>query len=281
LFDFSRLLKHFHFHRNNVVAIKQMDQIGSIAKFAYREIFILRRLKHPSVVSLFDVFTPRYGRDELLQLHAALSNPATTVSPPDKLYLSFELMDTDLKSYLKNPGTLLSEEQQQYMMFQFLCGLHYIHSKNVIHRDLKSANLLVNFTDCSVKIADFGLSRVANLSVGNFVDLLSGATTTDSLQMDGGDEDEEQTAFPALSMPQTAGAPAAANRPLQPITVQRGYTQHVITRWYRAPEVILLQQYSTPVDVWSAGCIFAEMLGCDPGNKSAYGRRQALFPGHP
>jgi len=40
----------------------------------------------------------------------------------------------------------------------------------------------------------------------------------------------------------------------------RTYTHEVVTLWYRAPEILLGQrQYSTPVDIWSVGCIFAEM----------------------
>ena len=37
-------------------------------------------------------------------------------------------------------------------------------------------------------------------------------------------------------------------------------TEYVITRWYRPPELILLQDYNGQVDVWSAGLIFAELL---------------------
>ncbi|XP_059178100.1 cyclin-dependent kinase 2-like isoform X2 [Physella acuta] len=49
----------------------------------------------------------------------------------------------------------------------------------------------------------------------------------------------------------------------------RTYTHEVVTLWYRAPEILLGSRfYSTPVDVWSLGCIFVEMV-----------RRQALFPG--
>lgn len=41
----------------------------------------------------------------------------------------------------------------------------------------------------------------------------------------------------------------------------REYTHEVITLWYRSPEILLGQKiYSTPADIWSAGCIFAEML---------------------
>lgn len=34
----------------------------------------------------------------------------------------------------------------------------------------------------------------------------------------------------------------------------------VVTLWYRAPEVLLQSSYATPVDLWSVGCIFAEMF---------------------
>lgn len=49
----------------------------------------------------------------------------------------------------------------------------------------------------------------------------------------------------------------------------RHYTHEVVTLWYRAPEILLgARKYSTPVDIWSIGCIFAEMV-----------MRAPLFPG--
>lgn len=49
----------------------------------------------------------------------------------------------------------------------------------------------------------------------------------------------------------------------------RHYTHEVVTLWYRAPEILLgARKYSTPVDIWSIGCIFAEMVSRTP-----------LFPG--
>jgi len=41
----------------------------------------------------------------------------------------------------------------------------------------------------------------------------------------------------------------------------RTYTHEVVTLWYRAPEILLGSKfYSTSVDVWSLGCVFAEMV---------------------
>ncbi|XP_045207843.1 cyclin-dependent kinase 4-like [Mercenaria mercenaria] len=45
---------------------------------------------------------------------------------------------------------------------------------------------------------------------------------------------------------------------------QMALTQVVVTLWYRAPEVILQAQYATPVDMWSCGCIFAELFNRRP-----------------
>ena len=47
----------------------------------------------------------------------------------------------------------------------------------------------------------------------------------------------------------------------------RTYTHEVVTLWYRAPEILLgTKTYSTAVDVWSLGCIFAEMVSQEGWN---------------
>ncbi len=51
-------------------------------------------------------------------------------------------------------------------------------------------------------------------------------------------------------------------------------TQYVVTRWYRAPEVILgYTEYSQAIDLWSIGCILAEMFG----RKPIFSGRNPLF----
>lgn len=49
--------------------------------------------------------------------------------------------------------------------------------------------------------------------------------------------------------------------PPPPTPVRRLLTRHVVTRWYRPPEIILKLEYDEKIDVWSAGCILAELFG--------------------
>ena len=51
-------------------------------------------------------------------------------------------------------------------------------------------------------------------------------------------------------------------------------TKHVVTRWYRAPEVILMNKmYDYSVDIWSVGCIFAELLTMMESNFANWAER--------
>jgi mitogen-activated protein kinase 1/3 len=57
-------------------------------------------------------------------------------------------------------------------------------------------------------------------------------------------------------------------------------TGHVVTRWYRAPELILLEHnYTTAIDVWSVACIMAELCGMQSANAPTFLDRKPLFPG--
>jgi mitogen-activated protein kinase 1/3 len=61
--------------------------------------------------------------------------------------------------------------------------------------------------------------------------------------------------------------------------INRQLTRHVVTRWYRPPEIILLQEYTSAVDIWSAGCILAELLGMQEESTPLWRDRAPLFPG--
>ena len=56
---------------------------------------------------------------------------------------------------------------------------------------------------------------------------------------------------------------------------------HVVTRWYRSPEIILLERdYGPPIDIWSVGWIFAELLTMLKENAKSQFERKPLFPGN-
>jgi len=157
----------------------------------------------------------------------------------NEIYMVMELCDTDMKQLVRTDVTL-EQVHISTLMYNLLRGLKYLHSAGVYHRDMKPANCLVN-QDCSVKICDFNLSR-------------------------------------AMGRPDLSESLTASSR-RGSIGALRQLTSHVVTRWYRAPEVILLQRtYTEAIDVWSAGCILAELVQMLPGGPRIE-NRGPLFPG--
>ena len=69
---------------------------------------------------------------------------------PDEIYIVTELMDTDLHQIIAS-GQKLSDDHIQLFLFQIFRGLKYIHSANVIHRDIKPGNIFIN-EDCLLKV---------------------------------------------------------------------------------------------------------------------------------
>ncbi|PVG04134.1 Pkinase-domain-containing protein [Serendipita vermifera] len=108
---------------------------------ALREIKILKALNHPNIVKVLDiVVTPRTPKDA------------------GSVYMVFPYMDHDLAGLLENPEVKLSPSHVKAYMKQLLEGLEYMHSNNVVHRDIKAANILIN-NEGILQIADFGLAR--------------------------------------------------------------------------------------------------------------------------
>jgi len=170
-----------------------------------------------------------------------------------ELYMVMEICDSDLKKLCRTDVTL-SSLHISTLLYNLLVGLMYLHSAGIYHRDLKPANCLVN-QDCSVKICDFGLSRAIGV-------------------------EEQQHLEELPNTPRGSEGQAQASGPVVPHTqrLKRHLTGHVVTRWYRAPELILLQEnYTEAIDLWSVGCIYAELLGMLEGTKTE--DRGPLFPG--
>jgi len=125
---------------NERVAIKRIKSVLDsypVATRILRELKFLRLLQHhENVVSVCDVLVPG-ERDRF--------NDAFVVS---------ELMPTDLSKLLRS-ATPLSGDHVKYLMFQLLRAVHFLHSSNVFHRDIKPNNILVN-KKCELRVCDFG-----------------------------------------------------------------------------------------------------------------------------
>lgn len=95
-------------------------------------LFHFQELKHKNIVRLYDV------------LHS-----------DKKLTLVFEHCDQDLKKYFDSLNGEMDMDVAKSFMYQLLRGLAFCHSHNVLHRDLKPQNLLIN-KNGELKLADFG-----------------------------------------------------------------------------------------------------------------------------
>ncbi|KAK6349771.1 serine/threonine protein kinase, CMGC, CDC2/CDK subfamily [Orbilia brochopaga] len=190
---------------NQLVALKQFTVTNEKEGFpitALREIKYLKQLRHPNVIPLLEMVVEKPTRGKDGQKRGTIM----MVTP---------YMHHDLSGLLENPSVQFTERQIKCYLLQLLKGIQYLHKNNILHRDIKAANLLINNKGI-LQIADFGLAR-------RF------------------DEPPPK--------PGSGGGVA-----------YRQYTGNVVTRWYRAPELCLGERnYTTSVDIWGVGCVFAEM----------------------
>uniref|UniRef100_A0A3B3ZVJ3 mitogen-activated protein kinase n=1 Tax=Periophthalmus magnuspinnatus TaxID=409849 RepID=A0A3B3ZVJ3_9GOBI len=133
------------------VAVKKLSRpFQSLihSRRSYRELRLLKHMKHENVIGLLDVFTPAAALEDFND------------------YLVTNLMGADLNNIVKFQR--LSDEHVQFLIYQLLRGLKYIHSAGLIHRDLKPSNVAVN-EDCELRILDFGLARQTDDEMTGYV----------------------------------------------------------------------------------------------------------------
>jgi serine/threonine protein kinase len=99
-----------------------------------RELLIMKKIKHPNIVSFYDSF-----------------------EDSNQLNIIIEYCEKgDLQEFLN--GRKMKEKHALHYFYQILQGLNYLHSNNIIHRDIKPQNILIDkYNVC--KIADFGFAR--------------------------------------------------------------------------------------------------------------------------
>lgn len=188
---------------------------------------------------------------------SALIDFDTTFIDFSEIYLVLSASEADLSQIIRS-GQSLSDAHLQYFAAQLLRGVRHMHAANIVHRDLKPGNILVN-ADCALFICDFGLARA-------FAAKDEDATTDGQLKDDSPKVDGEEN--PANTTQQASQAPT---KPAQIQTSRLEFpggplTEYVSTRWYRAPEIMLgfREGYGTEIDMWSVGCILAELASGKP-----------------
>jgi len=113
-------------------------QNSTDAQRTFREIMFLQELNgHENIVRLMNVLKAERNQD---------------------IYVLFDYMESDLQHVIM--ADMLKPIHIEYVTYQILKALKYVHSGGVLHRDLKPSNVLLN-SNCHVRLCDFGLARTA------------------------------------------------------------------------------------------------------------------------
>ncbi|XP_061659737.1 MAP/microtubule affinity-regulating kinase 4 isoform X1 [Syngnathoides biaculeatus] len=150
--NFAKVKLARHILTGREVAIKIIDKTQlnptSLQKL-FREVRIMKGLNHPNIVQLFEV-----------------------IETDKTLYLIMEYASGgEVFDYLVSHGRM-KEVEARAKFRQIVSAVHYCHTKNIVHRDLKAENLLLD-ADANIKIADFGFSN--EFTLGNKLDTFCGS----------------------------------------------------------------------------------------------------------
>ncbi|KAI8098934.1 kinase-like domain-containing protein [Halteromyces radiatus] len=154
-------------------------------------------------------------------------------------------------------------------------GLSYLHKNELVHRDVKAANLLIDWDTGIVKLADFGVSNFLSIETYSSTDI-----NGDSLDIG---QNNESSITLATNTKHLSGTIAAANSGSNirlnesPLTLQQrplprnqrrtinSFGKRLVrqsfvgTPLYIAPEILLEQSYGNKVDIWSLGITLIEL----------------------
>ena len=139
------------------------------------------------------------------------------------VFLVMEFVQQDLKTVMLNilEGTMkVSEEQIITIAYNLMCGVNYVHSQNIVHRDLKPGNILLSNSG-EIKICDFGLARSVPAPI----------------------KDKESVWSKCKEALETGGdAKSEVGKVMKGSNIgDQCLSKRVQTRYYRAPEIIVLE----------------------------------------
>ncbi|KAJ2514436.1 hypothetical protein H4217_005758 [Coemansia sp. RSA 1939] len=170
-----------------IVALKHLkleNERNGFPITSLREIHTLMLAKHPNIINVREVVVGR---------------------SLNSIYMVMDFMEHDLRSLMESMAERFRPSEIKSLMVQLVGAVAHLHSNWLVHRDLKTSNLLMA-NGGALRVADFGLARKYSSPLAHMTGL-------------------------------------------------------VVTLWYRAPELLLGEtNYSTAIDIWSIGCIFAELF---------------------
>ncbi|KAF4511063.1 hypothetical protein G6O67_002897 [Ophiocordyceps sinensis] len=135
---YGKVFKGLNVYTKGLVALKRIRMEGERDGFpvtAVREIKLLQSLRHTNIVTLEEVMVEK-----------------------NDCFMVFEYLSHDLTGLLNHPSFKLDPAQRKHLAKQLFEGLDYLHTRGVLHRDIKAANILVS-NEGILKLADFGLAR--------------------------------------------------------------------------------------------------------------------------
>ncbi|KAK4137646.1 Pkinase-domain-containing protein [Trichocladium antarcticum] len=135
---YGKVFKGLNVYTKKLVALKKIRMEGERDGFpvtAVREIKLLSSLSHKNIVKLQEVMVET-----------------------NECFMVFEYLSHDLTGILNHPTYTLEPGHRKHLAQQLFEGLDYLHTRGVLHRDIKAANILVS-SDGILKLADFGLAR--------------------------------------------------------------------------------------------------------------------------
>ena len=139
----ARVFRALDHRLNRQVAVKilreDLAEDAELRRRFHEEAQAVAMLSHPNIVAVYDV-----SRSS------------------DVEYIVMELIDgITLKQYMQKKGNKLNWREALHFITQIVKALGHAHSRGIIHRDIKPHNIMV-LRDGSVKVADFGIARVAS-----------------------------------------------------------------------------------------------------------------------